>query len=384
MVGVLNATADSLWAGSRFPDPEAAARAAQDMVARGAASLDIGAMSGRPGAREVSPEEERERLLPVLRAVRAAVRCPIWVDTARALVAEAALAAGADVVNPAGGLGDPELAPLVARAGVPLVVVARARLDGGSALEQVVRELEGQVFELGRHGVDRDAVIADPGFGYGKTPEQNLELVRGLLWLRQRLALPVCLGPSRKASIGHLLGGRPVERRLAGTLALVALAAAQGVDCIRVHDVAAASDASRIAAACGLPAHPVPPSPTIVLSGIRLAGVHGVLAEERTRPQPFVLDLELDVDLWPAGASDGLEDTVDYGRVALVASRVLQGPPHQLLESLAAEIAASLLAELPRLRGGVVVLHKPQAPLGLPFGDVQVRYAFGASRLAQS
>lgn len=378
VMGVINATPDSLWEASRLAEPEAAAQAAREMVAAGAALVDLGAVSTRPGAPPVDASTELARLLPVLRAVRAAVPVPLSVDTTRAEVVRQAVAGGAEVINAVGGLDDPEFLAALAAVRVPVIAVATARVPPtGSVLETVAQELEAGVARLAAAGVDPDLVWADPGFGFGKRVAQNLQVVRGIPWLRARLRRPLCLGPSRKGSIGHLLGGRAVAGRLSGTLALVALAAAYGADLLRVHDVAAACDVARIGQACGAPV-PSPRLAQICIRGLRLAGTHGVLPPEHIQPQPFIVDIELEVDITAAVRSDRLTDTVDYARAARVAAGVVEGPHHDLIESLAGEIARGLAAAFPGVRGGTVTVHKPEAPVGLPFGDVVVRLPFDA------
>jgi dihydroneopterin aldolase len=168
-----------------------------------------------------------------------------------------------------------------------------------------------------------------------------------------------------------------VEGRLPGTLALVALAVAYGADIVRVHDVAEAADAARVAQACGGPSGPAPTGRISVL-GLRFEATHGVLEAEHRLPQPFLVDLDLHLDLRAAARSDRLQDTIDYARAAQVVAAVVTGPHPDLLEHLAGEIAAALVTTFPSLTGGVVTLHKPQAPVGLPFADVMVRLPFGA------
>ncbi len=379
VMGVVKATDDSLWEGSRFPDPAAAAAAAAAMVRAGAAWIDVGGASSRPGAEAVAPETELARLLPLLRAVRAAVDVPVSVDTGDAGVVRAAVAAGADAVNAGGGLDGPGMLAALGECRVPVVLVAtRPVPPEAGVLAAVAAELEGAAARLRAVGLPRNMLLADPGFGFGKTVEENLRLISGVPWLRARLDMPVCIGPSRRRTTGRRLGGQPLEGRPAGTLALVALSAAYGADLVRVHDVEAAVDAARVASACGVPRPPAAPG-TITLRGLELSGRHGVLQEERVDAQPFIIDLELVVDLAPAARSDRLEDTVDYGRAAQVAAAVVDGPHHDLVESIAGDIARALVREFPGLSGGAVTVHKPAAPVGLSCADVLVRLPFDAA-----
>jgi dihydropteroate synthase len=257
VVGVLNATPDSFSDGGTHIDPGRAADAAEAMVAAGAGMLDIGAESTRPGAAPVDAAEERRRLLPVLRAVRAAVHVPLSVDTTKARIAASALAEGADVVNDvSAGRMDPEMLPLCAREGVPVVLV---HMQGTpetmqqaphytDVVTEVVAFLAARADAARAAGVASDAIVLDPGIGFGKTVAHNCRLV-ARLDLIVALGYPVFVGVSRKGFIGALLGGRPAAARFHGTAAAVALAVAGGARLVRVHDVAAMHDVVRVAEA---------------------------------------------------------------------------------------------------------------------------------------
>jgi dihydropteroate synthase len=257
LVGVLNATPDSFSDGGLHLDPARAAAAAVDMVAAGAGMLDHGAESTRPGSLPVAADEERRRLLPVLRAVRAAVNVPLSVDTTKADVAAAALDGGADAVNDvSAGRFDAGMLPLCARHGVPLVLVhmqgTPATMQREPRYSDVVGEVAAFLAERARAavaaGVAPDAVVLDPGIGFGKTVEHNCRLLRRLD-LIAALGYPVLVGVSRKGFIGRLLGGRETGGRLHGTAAAVALAVAGGARLLRVHDVAAMRDVVAVAEA---------------------------------------------------------------------------------------------------------------------------------------
>lgn len=385
-MGVINASADSFWPGSRHSDPAAAVAAAQAMVAAGAHLLDLGAVSSRPRAPAVSLDEELARLLPVLQAVRAAVDCPITVDTARARVAAAALEAGAQGINDVSGISDPGMIGVVRDAGAPLIATLRDPLPPGTpVLDGVLGGLLGLRRRMEEAGLPTEAIMLDPGFGFAKSPAQSLSVVAAIPALRAGSGCPLCIGPSRKAAVAQPLGGRSPGRRRSASAAVVALCSAYGADIVRVHDVAVMAEVAAVAAAVGQPLsreagadrpRSRPGVGTICVQGIRVEACHGVLAEEHTRPQPFVVDLELDADLRAAAGSDRLGDTINYAAAAAVAAQVLAGPHRDLLERLAGEIAADLLRAFPALEGGAVVLHKPRAPIGLPFEDVSVRLPF--------
>ncbi|MFN8543442.1 MAG: dihydropteroate synthase [Candidatus Binatia bacterium] len=257
LVGVLNATPDSFSDGGLHLDPVRAATTAAAMVEAGAGMLDLGAESTRPGAAPVPAEEELRRLLPVLRAVRAAVRVPLSIDTRKAVVATAALDAGADVVNDvSAGRDDPAMLSLCARTGVPIVLMhmrgTPATMQDAPAYADVVGEVRDFLATRATvalaAGVAADAIVIDPGIGFGKTCAHNVALLRGLD-LVAGLGYPVLVGVSRKGFVGELLGGVAPTRRGFGTAAAVALAVAHGARLVRVHDVRAMRDVVTVAEA---------------------------------------------------------------------------------------------------------------------------------------
>ena len=257
LVGVLNATPDSFSDGGLHLDPARAAATACEMVAAGAAVLDLGGESTRPGATPVSDATERRRLLPVLAAVRRVVAVPLAVDTTKAAVAAAALDAGADIVNDvSAGRFDRRMLPLCAGAGVPVVLMHMrgrpATMQRRPAYRDVVAEVRAflvrRVAAARLAGIARDAIVVDPGIGFGKTVAHNVALLAHLDLLAA-LGYPVLVGVSRKGFVGALLGGAGIERRTYGTAAAVALAVARGARLLRVHDVAAMRDVLAVATA---------------------------------------------------------------------------------------------------------------------------------------
>jgi dihydropteroate synthase len=234
--------------GERHTDPvEAAVVAGRRMVEEGADILDVGGESTRPGHVPVAADEERHRVVPVIAALRAALPdTPLSVDTTKPAVAEAALAAGADLINDIWGVGeDDTLARLAADHGVPMVVMHnRAEARYTTLLPEVIADLQRALERALTIGVRWDDLIVDPGFGFGKTPEHNLALMRDLPALRL-LGRPVLVGTSRKSTLGRILD-LPATERLEATLATTALAIAGGADLVRVHDVRANVRAARI------------------------------------------------------------------------------------------------------------------------------------------
>ncbi len=254
VMGTLNVTPDSFFDGGRFLDPDAAFRRAMEMEQDGADFIDIGAESTRPGARPVAPKEQLNRLLPVLRRIQGKVRVPISVDTTSATVARAALDAGAQMVNDISGLAfDENMARVLARTGVPCVVMhiqgkprtMQRQPKYRNLMQEVIDGLDAAIGRAVEAGVRREQVIVDPGIGFGKRLEHNLEILRRLSELRS-LGRPILVGPSRKSFIGAITGLGP-EQRLEGTLAATVLAAVNGANILRVHDVKEAVRALRVA-----------------------------------------------------------------------------------------------------------------------------------------
>lgn len=248
VMGIVNVTPDSFSGDGlgNATDPVAAALGqARRMVAEGADLLDIGGESTRPGGRPVDASDEIERIVPAIEAIAPAIDVPISIDTRKAAVAEAALRAGASLVNDVSGLRhDPELAGVAAAFRAPVIAMhspgesweVRWPVHYADVVGEVMRGLEDSIDRAVRAGVSRDQVVVDPGFGFGKGDRDNLTLVRCLGEIR-RLGQPILLGTSRKRTIGRVLGGLEADDRLEGSLATLALAVAQGVDLVRVHDV---------------------------------------------------------------------------------------------------------------------------------------------------
>jgi dihydropteroate synthase len=221
---------------------------ARRMVAEGADLLDVGGESTRPGHAAVTDADEIARVVPAIAAIRIALpSTPISVDTTKAAVAEAALDAGAQLVNDVWGVGpDERLVRLAVARGVPLVIMHnRAEPVYANLMAEIVRDLQAAVDRAVRLGLPREAIIVDPGFGFGKTAEHNLNVLRELAVLRV-LGRPILLGASRKSTLGKVLD-LPPDERLEATLATTALGIANGADLVRVHDVQANLRAARMA-----------------------------------------------------------------------------------------------------------------------------------------
>jgi len=241
IMGVVNLSPDSFSGDGLGDDIEAAVAQARRMVAEGADIIDVGGESTRPGTEPTSAEDYDAELLlviPVIERLAAELTVPVSIDTYKARVARRALEAGASIINDIWGLKrDPELARVAAAAGVPLILMANQRDAPPKAgiMARVLADLETGIATAERAGVAPGDIIVDPGIGFGKTLEQNLELVNRLAELK-RLGKPILLGTSRKSMIGLVLD-LPPDRRLEGNLAVTAIGIANGADVVRVHDV---------------------------------------------------------------------------------------------------------------------------------------------------
>jgi dihydropteroate synthase len=249
VMGIVNVTPDS-FSGDGVTDLEAAVAQARQMEQDGADLIDIGGESTRPetwAGPGLSLEDELARVIPVVARVAAGVTVPVSIDTYKAEVAERAIATGASLVNDVWGLRrDPQMAATVAAAGVPVVLMHNKPGGGYRDLIGEIAASLGESAELARAaGITDDRIIVDPGIGFGKTREENLEIIRRLPELRA-LGFPLLIGPSRKSFIGKTLD-LPAGERLEGTAAAVALSIAGGADIVRVHDVKAMVRVARMA-----------------------------------------------------------------------------------------------------------------------------------------
>lgn len=239
VMGILNITPDSFSGdGLLARGTTAAVALAAAMAAEGADILDIGGESSRPGCAPVNAAEEIARVVPVVRAIRAALPdMPLSIDTTKSAVATAALDAGADLVNDVWGVSDdPALLRLAAERGAPIVLMHnRAEARYTALLPEILGDLARAIDRALAAGIAWESIVVDPGFGFGKAPEHNLELLRGLDLLTA-LGRPILLGTSRKSTLGKVLD-LPADERLEATLATTALGIAAGVDIVRVHDV---------------------------------------------------------------------------------------------------------------------------------------------------
>lgn len=249
VMGILNITPDSFSGDGLAGGPDAAAARAEALVAAGADILDLGGESTRPGHDPITAEAEMARVLPVLNRLAGRLSVPISIDTRKSKVAEAALAAGASIVNDVSGLThDPELAAVAAHAGAPIIIGHWRRRkpdDPADVIDWLTAGLAESVRTATAAGIPRTSLIVDPGLGFAKLPPVSLAILRRLREVRARLGLPLLVGASRKGFIGAVLQ-RTVDDRLAGSLATVSMSIASAADAVRVHDVEPAVQTARM------------------------------------------------------------------------------------------------------------------------------------------
>ncbi|HKW87842.1 MAG TPA: dihydropteroate synthase [Candidatus Acidoferrales bacterium] len=255
VMGVLNVTPDSFSDGGQFFDAEKAVEHALAMERAGADILDVGGESSRPGAASISAEEEIARVLPVLEKLRGKLKIPVSIDTQKAAVAQAAVDAGVEILNDVSGLrADPAIAEVARRRGLPTILMhmrgtprtMQQEPFARDVMRDVTRGLLQAAARARRGGISQSQIILDPGIGFGKSFDQNFELLARLPELA-RLGYPLLVGNSRKAFIGRALGGAPENQRLWGTAATVTASILGGAHIVRVHDVAEMAQIASVA-----------------------------------------------------------------------------------------------------------------------------------------
>ncbi|MEH2294050.1 dihydropteroate synthase [Nostoc sp.] len=255
LMGILNVTPDSFSDGGEFNTTSAALVQAQALVAAGADIIDVGGQSTRPGAKQITLAEELDRVVSVLLVIRPEISVPISVDTTRAAVARASVEVGADIINDiSGGTFDSEMLPTVAELDVPIILMhirgtsqtMQQQTDYQDLLGEIYSFLARQIGVATAVGIDLDKIIIDPGIGFAKNYEQNLEIFRGLRSLTT-LNCPILVGASRKSFIGRILNQPDPKARVWGTAAACCAAIFNGADILRVHDVQEMREVSLVA-----------------------------------------------------------------------------------------------------------------------------------------
>ena len=255
LMGILNVTPDSFSDGGKFNQLESALTHAQDMISNGADIIDIGGESTRPNAEKITLEEELSRVIPVIAKLRQETSIPISIDTTKAKVAQAALEAGADIVNDiSSGTFDDDMLPIVAQLQVPIILMhmrgtpqtMQKLTDYNDLITEIYNFLDRQIQKATALGIKKSRIIIDPGIGFAKTHQQNVQILRSLTEF-QHLNVPILVGTSRKSFIGHILQNPHPQARIWGTAATCCSAIASGADILRIHDLAQMRDVSRVA-----------------------------------------------------------------------------------------------------------------------------------------
>ena len=349
IMGILNVTPDSFSDGGKWNSMDNALRHAEAMIAEGADILDVGGESTRPGHTPVSAEEEAARVLPVIEALNSHFDVPISVDTFKASVAEVSLQAGADLVNDVWGLKyDPQMASVIAKYNAACCLMHnKEKAEYNNFLVDMLAETQECVNIARRAGISDEKIILDPGIGFGKTYEMNLEAMNHLE-LFQHLGFPVLLGTSRKSMIGLALD-LPVDQRVEGTIATSVIGVMKGCAFVRVHDVKENKRAVQMTEAN-----------------------HGVFPEENVLGQKFVISATLYTSTRTAGLTDDLTASIHYGEVSQMITRFVQEHTYKLLETVVENLARMLLLTLPSLQKVTLKIEKPWAPVGLPLKTVSV------------
>ncbi|WP_394779304.1 dihydropteroate synthase [Undibacterium sp.] len=252
VMGVLNVTPDSFSDGGQYAALDSAITHAEQMIEDGVDIIDIGGESSRPGAPVLPLEEELRRVMPIIYALRDCGK-PLSIDTYKPEVMQEAILAGVDLVNDINGFRDPRAVQLAANSDVALCVMhmqntpsdMQLNPEYGDVNEEVMDFLRQRVDALTAAGIERDRISIDPGFGFGKTLQHNVDMLKNISNFQQQLQLPLLAGLSRKSMIGAITG-KPVERRMAGSLGAALAAVAQGAKIVRVHDVAETVDALKV------------------------------------------------------------------------------------------------------------------------------------------
>lgn len=247
VMGILNVTPDSFSDGGLYNLPEAAEHRALQMQELGADIIDIGAQSTRPGNTPISADEELQRLLPVLERLQGKLNVPISVDTFLPEVAEAALKNGVSILNDVTGFDDPKMIAAAAKSDCGCVIMHHTGTDG-DIISDIKAFFMNKIKEMENYGIERSRICLDPGVGFGKTHEQNLQILANAARLRVE-GCTLLIAASRKRVIGAECGNPPFDQRMAGTVAAHSIAVADGADIVRAHDVAEAVQSVKIASA---------------------------------------------------------------------------------------------------------------------------------------
>ncbi len=366
IMGILNVTPDSFSDGGEFIDVEKSVAHAKEMISSGADIIDVGGESSRPGSEPVSSEEELKRVLPVVSRLVKELNVPISIDTYKASVAEECVKVGASIINDISGLGD-EMRAVAAKYKVAVVIMhmlgspktMQKSIVYDDVVDDIKKFLKERVDKAKSSGIS--TVMVDPGIGFGKTTEDNLEIIRRLYEF-ESLGCPVLVGPSRKSFIGNITG-LPVEERLGGTITSVVVSVMNGAKIIRVHDVKECKSAIDVANAINAD------EDKIVVKDARFLCNLGVSESERKDKQEILVDIEMFVK--KVANSDSIDDTINYSDVVKKVKETVSGKEHNLIETIVGEIADVVLNNFDVNRVKVRV-KKPNAIKEAKYAAVEI------------
>lgn len=366
-MGILNVTPDSFSDGGAYIEPQAAIRHALEMQRDGADLIDVGAESTRPGHTPITAAEEIARLEPVLRTLCQTLQIPVSVDTRHAETAQWALTQGAAIINDVSGAFSAETAAAVRENDAGWILMHGVNADdvrNDDPVPDIRRFFDGAQAFAAAMGIAPSQLCLDPGIGFGKSRQGDFAVLRRLSALRTPCALLV--GASRKRLIGEASGEADPLARLPGTISCHTAAIAGGADLIRVHDVAAAVQAMRVADAVYRTPTVFPMRGTIQLRDLHIFAYHGVNPEEAQFGQSFFLDVDLTTDFSAAVRGDNIDDTVSYAQVAKTLRRTLTEQRFDLIEKAADAAAQAVLDGYPAVQAIRLRIKKPDAPMRSP------------------
>ena len=379
IMGILNVTPDSFSDGGKYDYLDAALKHADEMVRDGAAIIDVGGESTRPGYTLISDEEEIARVTPVIEALKKEFDVPVSLDTYKSGVAKAGIEAGADLINDIWGLKwDGTMAAVLAETGVASCLMHnRKDTDYKDYLNDVVADLDETMKMAKEAGIKKETIMLDPGIGFAKDLDQNLELMNHLELLNQ-WDVPVLLGTSRKSMIGLTLN-LPSDQRVEGTVATTVSGYMKGCRFFRVHDVKENMRAMKmIEAICAKQGEQM--MDQITIKDLEVYANHGLYKEEKALGQKFLVSAILSLDTKLAGVSDQMDYSVDYGKVCHRIKEILTENDFNLIECVAETVAKKLLLEFSLIRKLEIEVKKPWAPIGLPLDYVSVKIKRGWHR----
>ena len=354
IMGILNVTPDSFSDGGKYQSVDLALKQAERMIEEGAAILDIGGESTRPGHKKITDQEEIERVVPVIEAIKKNFDIAVSLDTYKYEVSKAGIAAGADMINDIWGLKwDERLAPLLAKEDVACCLMHnRDNQEYTNFIEDFCSDMEETLAIAKKAGIRDERIVLDPGVGFGKTFEQNLSIMKHMD-VFSKWGLPVLLGTSRKSVIGLALN-LPVDQREEGTAATTVLGRMKGASIFRVHDVKTNYRELKMIEA--------------ILDEIRVKNLevfchHGVYKEENVLGQKFLVNIVSKVDTRAAGKTDELELSVSYGDICRCVKKEMTKQNDKLLERVAERLAECILLQFPLIKEVEIEVKKPWAPV---------------------